>query len=110
MKRTACLLVFLAGLCSAQAPTTSNATSLWGRRITNAAPSDGNALVWNASQNKYIFSTSAAAIACAGTPGNTTGAYRQQCQDTNGALYACNNAAGCTVAGDWVAAGNPPAP
>lgn len=40
---------------------------------------------------------------CAGTPGNTTGAYRSQCQTTAGAVYACNNAAGCTVAADWVA-------
>ena len=45
----------------------------------------------------------AAAIACVGTPGNTTGSYRQQCQTGAGAVYACNNAAGCTVAGDWVA-------
>lgn len=43
-----------------------------------------------------------AAIACIGTPGNTTGSYRQQCQTTGGAIYACNNAAGCTVAADWV--------
>jgi len=47
----------------------------------------------------------AGAIACIGTPGNTAGSYRQQCQTTAGALYACNNAAGCTVAGDWVAVG-----
>jgi len=46
-----------------------------------------------------------AAIACVGTPGNTTGTYRQQCQATSGAIYACNNAAGCTVAADWIAQG-----
>ena len=43
-----------------------------------------------------------APIACVGTPGNTTGAYGQQCQTTLGARYSCNNAAGCTVAADWV--------
>ena len=43
-----------------------------------------------------------AAIACVGTPGNTTGAYRQQCQDTNGLVYACNNTGGCTLSGQWV--------
>lgn len=42
-------------------------------------------------------------LACVGTPGNTVGAYRQQCQASTGAIYACNNAAGCTVAADWVA-------
>ncbi len=48
----------------------------------------------------------AGAIACIGNPGNTAGSYRQQCQTTAGALYACNNAAGCTVAADWVAQGS----
>jgi len=47
-----------------------------------------------------------AAIACAGTPGNTMGAYGQECQTSTGARYACNNAAGCTVAADWVAMGS----
>ena len=42
------------------------------------------------------------AIACAGTPGNTTGGYRQQCQTSGGTVYACNNASGCTVAADWI--------
>ncbi len=45
------------------------------------------------------------AVACAGTPGDTTADYRQQCQDTDGAIYACNNASGCTVTADWVAVG-----
>lgn len=49
--------------------------------------------------------TGSAAIACVGAPGNTIGAYRQQCQTSAGAVYACNNAAGCTVAADWVAGG-----
>jgi hypothetical protein len=47
---------------------------------------------------------SATAIPCVGAPGNTTGAYRQQCQTSAGAVYACNNSAGCAVASDWVAA------
>ncbi len=47
----------------------------------------------------------AAAIACAATPGNTSGTYRQQCQTAAGAVYACNNAAGCALAADWVAIG-----
>lgn len=42
-------------------------------------------------------------IACVGTPGNTLGSYRQQCQTTGGAIWACNNAAGCTTSADWVA-------
>lgn len=48
---------------------------------------------------------SGAVVACIGTPGNTTAAYRQQCQTTGGAVYACNNAAGCTLAADWSAIG-----
>lgn len=46
-------------------------------------------------------------IACASTPGpgNTTGTYRQQCQDGDGAIFACNNSGGCTTSGDWVAVG-----
>jgi len=47
-----------------------------------------------------------APIACVGTPGNTTGAYGQQCQTTLGARYSCNNVAGCTVAADWVFSGS----
>jgi hypothetical protein len=47
-----------------------------------------------------------AAIACVGTPGNTTGAYGQQCQTALGARYSCNNAAGCTAAEDWVFSGS----
>ena len=46
-----------------------------------------------------------AAIACAGTPGNTTGAYGQQCQTAAGARFSCNNPDGCTVPSDWVAGG-----
>ena len=45
-------------------------------------------------------------MTCAGAPGNTNGAYKQQCQVTGtGAVWACNNTAGCTVSGDWVATG-----
>lgn len=44
-------------------------------------------------------------IACVGTPGNTGGPYRSQCQATGGALYLCNNSAGCTVALDWIPVG-----
>jgi len=44
----------------------------------------------------------ATAIPCVGAPGNTTGAYLQQCQTTAGAVYACKNSAGCAVASDWV--------
>jgi hypothetical protein len=47
--------------------------------------------------------TAGGAISCVGSPGNTTGAWHQQCQTTGGAVFACNNASGCTVAGDWVA-------
>ena len=42
-----------------------------------------------------------ASISCAGTPGNTTASYTQQCKDTNGQAYVCHNMAGCTVSGDW---------
>ena len=54
---------------------------------------------------------SSAAIACVGTPGNTVGSYRQQCQTAAAAVYACNNVAGCALAADWVAvsgSGGPP--
>jgi hypothetical protein len=47
-----------------------------------------------------------AVIACVGTPGNTTGAYGQQCQTGAGARYSCNNSAGCAVPADWVGAGS----
>jgi hypothetical protein len=47
-----------------------------------------------------------AAIACAGTPGNTTGYYGQQCQTAAGLRYSCNNASNCTVAADWVLTGS----
>lgn len=41
-------------------------------------------------------------FACVGTPGNTTGPYGSLCEvRAVGLLYACTNAAGCTVAGDW---------
>jgi hypothetical protein len=43
-------------------------------------------------------------LGCAGSPGNTIGKYRQQCQTAAGAIWSCNNAAGCTVSADWVAA------
>jgi hypothetical protein len=46
----------------------------------------------------------ATATPCVGAPGNTTGAYRQQCQTSAGAVYACNNSVGCAVASDWVTA------
>lgn len=50
-------------------------------------------------------------VACAASPGNTTGTYRQTlCQTTSGALYSCNNSAGCAVASDWVAVGASVAP
>jgi hypothetical protein len=42
---------------------------------------------------------------CAGSPGNTSGAYHQQCQTSAGAVYACNNTAGCALSTDWVAQG-----
>ena len=46
--------------------------------------------------------------ACVGSPGNTTGVYQTTlCQTSAGAIYACNNVAGCTVAADWVAVGTP---
>jgi hypothetical protein len=44
-------------------------------------------------------------VACVGSPGNTVGMYRTQCQ-TSGAtpvVYACKNTAGCTTAADWYA-------
>jgi hypothetical protein len=46
---------------------------------------------------------------CVGSPGNTIGAYvngvGQQCQTSAGAIYVCNNTAGCSVAADWAAQG-----
>src|ERR1700722_15311560 len=53
----------------------------------------------------FVWTSIGSPVACVGTPGNTTGAYRQQCQTSTGVIYACNNTAGCGVAGDWVAGG-----
>jgi hypothetical protein len=48
-------------------------------------------------------------IACAAAPGDTTGSFRQQCQvASTGALWTCNNAAGCTLGAHWVAVGTTP--
>ena len=48
----------------------------------------------------------ATAATCAASPGNTTGTYKSQCQATSsGNFYTCNNAAGCTVAADWLLVG-----
>jgi len=46
-------------------------------------------------------------VACVGAPGNTTGPYQSLCDvPSTGALYACKNAAGCTVAADWASQGS----
>ena len=42
-------------------------------------------------------------VACVGTPGNTVGPYRSLCITAAGAIYACGNANGCNVVGDWIA-------
>jgi hypothetical protein len=43
---------------------------------------------------------------CVGAPGNTTGPYGSICEvRASAALWGCTNAAGCTVSGDWAAAG-----
>jgi len=47
-------------------------------------------------------------VACVGTPGSTVGPFRSLCVTSAGAAYACANASGCTVAGDWAAQGAPP--
>ncbi len=45
-------------------------------------------------------------IACAAAPGDTVGLYGSLCEvRATGALWACTNAAGCTVAANWTAAG-----
>lgn len=45
-------------------------------------------------------------IPCVGAPGNTTGPYGSLCEvRSTGALWGCTNASGCTVSGDWAAAG-----
>ena len=40
-------------------------------------------------------------IACAGTPGNTTGTHYQFCVSSTRAVFVCTNSSGCTVAADW---------
>lgn len=67
-------------------------------------------------ENKHAYSICGAAAAltkvgaggavtaCSGSPGNTVGGFMTLCQTAAGAVYACNNAAGCTVAVDWVGA------
>ena len=44
----------------------------------------------------------AGTVDCAGTPGNTNLAKGQMCKTTAGAVYICNNPAGCTTSGDVV--------
>jgi hypothetical protein len=45
-------------------------------------------------------------IACVSAPGNTTGPYGSLCEvRATGALWSCTNSGGCTVSGDWTAAG-----
>lgn len=45
-------------------------------------------------------------IACAAAPGDTTGPYQSLCiVPATGALWACTNAGGCTVAANWTAVG-----
>ena len=43
-------------------------------------------------------------IACLAAPGNTVAPYRTQCQVAGtGAIWACNQVAGCTLAAHWAA-------
>jgi hypothetical protein len=44
-------------------------------------------------------------LACVGTPGNTFGAYRSLCMDSNKAVWVCGNALTCTIAADWANVG-----
>lgn len=63
-----------------------------------------NGLGVSCQNNKWAYEA-LPVIGCVGTPGNTAGIYFQQCQTNAGALYACNNPAGCSVSGNWVAQG-----
>jgi hypothetical protein len=40
-------------------------------------------------------------ITCVGNPGNTTGAYRQQCRTSTNVTYVCSVSSGCTIASSW---------
>jgi len=86
---------------------TAAAATLGTIYIDNATQSLPNLDVLLGNTNYVIAppSGAAGAIACVGNPGNTVGMYRQTCQTSSGTLFACNNAAGCTVAADWVAVG-----
>lgn len=55
--------------------------------------------------NASVGTTQPNVIPCVGTPGDTIGLYRQQCQTTAGQIWVCNNPLGCALAADWV--GNP---
>lgn len=105
--------------------TAGSATNLGGGSANNIPYQTGPGVTgFLASCNNGVYSTNGSSVpgcgttlpvgltipgydvlACVGAPGNTTGNYRQQCQTTAGVIYACNNVAGCTVAGDWVVGG-----
>ena len=93
MKRLRSFAPFFAFLCFAGAA--------WGQSCPVGYTATNGICVANSSGG------GTSVIACASTPGpgNTTGTYRQQCQDGNGAIFACNNSGGCTTSGDWVAVG-----
>jgi hypothetical protein len=40
-------------------------------------------------------------LTCVGRPGNTAGAFHQQCQDSSNSLYVCGNQPGCSLAAHW---------
>lgn len=81
-------------------PDTVNTTS-----ICHAAGQQGGTIRMPTFLNSLSATMGLLPVACAGSPGNTTAFYLQQCQSTGGIVYACNNAVGCTVAADWVAQG-----
>ena len=113
--KTAILLIFAASVVAAQPigqatsvvrgaslPTSCQVGQVWFQGNS----SSGSLYTCTAANTWAAAGSGSASIACVGTPGNTTGTYRQVCQTSAGALYACNNAAGCTVAADWVAQGS----
>lgn len=100
-----------AGLCRMRARISSYTS---GTAVLSLLPTSGGGPLLDASGNLTIGSTildptngiKGPIIACVAAPGNTAGPYGSLCEvRATGALWACANAAGCTVSGDWAAAG-----
>lgn len=97
----------------------TNAHSIWGRAVSSDAPTDGYAITWSVSQNKFIFSAAAGSashtiqIFVAGAPigvGTASvgipGIVNYSCTINKATIIA--NASGSITVDIWKAAGAVP--